>query len=325
MRALSLIGWLLGLALFAFLLLHSEGRPALAMVERLGWGLLLILAFHLLPLHLDVLAWRCLFPKPRPRAAQLLFIRWLGEGANSLLPIPHLGEALRARLASLLGQDGVAAGTAVMVDITIGLLTLLPFTALGLLLLALRHEATSELVIILVPLVLCGAALLLMQRLGLLGRLLTLARRVTGTRPMSERWSLVPRFDLALQAAYTPRPALLRSCLWRFAGWLVGAGEIWLALTLLGEPADIGDALILESLSQAARTVAFAIPGGLGVQDGVLILLATQIGLGGEIGLGLSLIKRCRELALGLPALAVGGLVLTRRRRGDAAAIGRRP
>jgi putative membrane protein len=310
MRALTLIGWLFGVALFAGLILRGDAAPALDMVARLGWWMLLILAFHLLPLYLDVLAWRCVFPKPRPGAAKLLVIRWLGEGANSLLPIPHLGEALRARLASTLEQDGVAASTAVLVDITIGLLTLVPFCLLGLLLLALRRAATEEIVLILVPLIVCGAALLLLQRTGLLARVLEMARRIGG----GARWSFVPQFERALESAYTPRPGLLRAYLWRFGGWIVGAGEIWLALLLLGEPADIGDAVILESLSQAARTVAFAIPGGLGVQDGALILLASQLGLGPEIGLGLSLIKRCRELALGIPALAVGGILLPRRR-----------
>ena len=319
MRALTLIGWLFGVALFAGLVLRSGAAPALDMVARLGWWLLLILLFHLAPLYLDVRAWRCVFPKPRPSAAKLLVIRWLGEGANSLLPIPYLGEALRARLAGTLEQDGVAAGAAVMVDITIGLLTLVPFASLGLLLLALRHEANAEIVIILLPLILCGVALFLLQRTGLLARLLRLARRIAGPEHAAGRWSFVPRFDLALKSAYTPRPALLRACLWHLTGWIVGAGEIWLALALLGEPAGVGDSLILESLSQAARTVAFAIPGGLGVQDGALILLAAQLGLGAEIGLGLSLVKRCRELALGIPALAVGGIELARGRRTDAA------
>ena len=314
MRVLTLIGWLLGVALFAWLLLRADAMPALDMVARLGWGLLLVLAFHLLPLYLDVIAWRYVFPKPRPSTRRLLLIRWLGEGANSLLPIPHLGEALRAKLAQSLARDGIASSTAVVVDVTVGLLTLVPFAMLGLVLLALRHEATSEMLFILVPLVACGAALLLMQRLGLLGRLFVLVRRLSRTQHLSERWSFVPRFDLALQSAYTPRPTLLRAVFWRLAGWLVGAGEIWLILVLLGRPAGIGDALILESLSQAARTVAFAIPGGLGVQDGAMILLASQLGLGAEVGLGLSLVKRCRELALGLPALAVGGLILSRGR-----------
>ncbi|HUC69490.1 MAG TPA: hypothetical protein VMA53_28990 [Stellaceae bacterium] len=69
---------------------------------------------------------------------------------------------------------------------------------------------------------------------------------------------------------------------------------------------------MLESLSQAARTAAFAISGGLGVQDGAL-LLAMQLGLGAEAGLALSLAKRCRELALGAPLLLTGYITAARR------------
>jgi len=70
---------------------------------------------------------------------------------------------------------------------------------------------------------------------------------------------------------------------------------------------------MLESLSQAARTAAFAISGGLSVQDGALLLLAMQLGLGAEAGLALSLAKRCRELALGAPLLLTGYITAARR------------
>ena len=93
------------------------------------------------------------------------------------------------------------------------------------------------------------------------------------------------------------------------AGWVAGAGEAWLALRLLGHPIGIAEAIALESLSQGARAAAFVIPGGLGVQDGSLMLLGLQLGLGAEAGLALSLVKRFRELALGLPALAAGYLL----------------
>jgi hypothetical protein len=55
------------------------------------------------------------------------------------------------------------------------------------------------------------------------------------------------------------------------------------------------------------------------VQDGALMLLATQLGLGGEMGLALSLAKRCRELVLGAPALATGYIIELRRRNAAAA------
>ena len=83
-------------------------------------------------------------------------------------------------------------------------------------------------------------------------------------------------------------------------GWLVGTGEVWLALQFLGHPVDWVDALLLESVGQAIRGAAFAIPGSLGVQEGGYLLLAPLVGLPPETALALSLAKRAREIALGL-------------------------
>jgi hypothetical protein len=63
------------------------------------------------------------------------------------------------------------------------------------------------------------------------------------------------------------------------------------------------DALMLESVGQAIRGAAFAIPGALGVQEGGYLLLGALVGLHAETGLALSLAKRARELLLGLPGL----------------------
>ncbi len=87
-------------------------------------------------------------------------------------------------------------------------------------------------------------------------------------------------------------------------GWLAGVGEVWLALYFLGHPVTLVEALILESLGQAVRSAGFAIPGALGVQEGGLLVLGALVGLPGEVAIGLSLVKRARELTLGLPGLA---------------------
>ena len=93
------------------------------------------------------------------------------------------------------------------------------------------------------------------------------------------------------------------SCAWRLAGWLVGAGEVWLALHFLGHPVTVAEALLLESLSQAVHSMAFLIPGAIGVQEGGFILLGQVIGLSPELALALSLVKRIRGLLIGVPAL----------------------
>jgi len=47
------------------------------------------------------------------------------------------------------------------------------------------------------------------------------------------------------------------------------------------------------------------VPGALGVQEGGCVVLSAALGIGPETGLALSLIKRVRELVLGVPALLV--------------------
>jgi hypothetical protein len=63
------------------------------------------------------------------------------------------------------------------------------------------------------------------------------------------------------------------------------------------------NALSLESLGQAIRGAAFAVPGALGVQEGGYLLLAPLAGLPPDMALALSLAKRAREIILGLPGL----------------------
>ena len=71
----------------------------------------------------------------------------------------------------------------------------------------------------------------------------------------------------------------------------------------MGSPVSWGDALVLESLGQAIRGAAFAIPGSLGVQEGGYLLLAPLASLAPEVALALSLGKRAREVLLAVPGL----------------------
>jgi uncharacterized membrane protein YbhN (UPF0104 family) len=73
----------------------------------------------------------------------------------------------------------------------------------------------------------------------------------------------------------------------------------------LGQPLGIVDALILESLSSGVRAAAFMLPWGLGALEGGFVMLGALFGLPADTALAISLTKRVRELALGLPGLFV--------------------
>ena len=79
--------------------------------------------------------------------------------------------------------------------------------------------------------------------------------------------------------------------------------EVWLILYLLGHPVSFAEAFILESLGQAARSAGFMVPGGIGIQEGGLLLIGAHLGLTPELALALSLGKRAREIVIGVPCL----------------------
>src|SRR5439155_1108955 len=106
------------------------------------------------------------------------------------------------------------------------------------------------------------------------------------------------------------RPGL---CLWTSISLIGGSGEIWIALYALNLHATFVNALILQSMVLTIRSAAFAVPGGLGVQEGGYLFVGNLLGIPGDAAFALSLIARVRELALGIPGLICWQLIEARR------------
>jgi uncharacterized membrane protein YbhN (UPF0104 family) len=87
--------------------------------------------------------------------------------------------------------------------------------------------------------------------------------------------------------------------------WLASAASAWLILRLMGETQTLWQVVALESLIFALRSTAFLIPGALGLQEAGYILLAPAFGIDPGTAIALSLIKRARDVAIGLPALLI--------------------
>ena len=87
------------------------------------------------------------------------------------------------------------------------------------------------------------------------------------------------------------------------AAWFATAAQSWLALRYMGAPLSFATVVAMESLISAIRSVAFAVPNALGVQEGGYVALAVVFGLPPEVALALSLLRRARDLAFGAPAL----------------------
>jgi uncharacterized membrane protein YbhN (UPF0104 family) len=85
--------------------------------------------------------------------------------------------------------------------------------------------------------------------------------------------------------------------------WTCRAAETYIALRLMGQEIGLLDAIMIEGLLGAARTVGFLLPAGLGIQEGALLLLCGWAGVPGHVALALALVKRARELGVCLPGL----------------------
>jgi uncharacterized membrane protein YbhN (UPF0104 family) len=129
----------------------------------------------------------------------------------------------------------------------------------------------------------------------------------------------------AIVALYNAPARLGWSVGYHLVSWLLGGLEVMIGLHLLGVSVDFREALIIESLGQAARAVGFAIPGSLGVQEGGFVLVCALFGISPQTAIELSLLKRIREVALGVPALIVWQVVEARRLVNRAVAEARVP
>jgi putative membrane protein len=210
------------------------------------------------------------------------------------------------RLAQL-GASTAEAASVITVSTTLQTLAQVLFALLGLAALGAHALSSVNEILWITGVSLVLAALTygfyLAQRRGLFGWLSRRVAKLGAGRDWSSLLSGADAVDLQVQALYREGPKVAASFLLSFVGWTVGTFEVWFALRLIGHPVDWIEALMLESLGQAIRGAAFAVPGALGVQEGGYLLLAPVVGLSPETALALSLIKRARELLLGVPGL----------------------
>jgi uncharacterized membrane protein YbhN (UPF0104 family) len=109
--------------------------------------------------------------------------------------------------------------------------------------------------------------------------------------------------DASMRALYRAPGPLVRACFYNSVSWLLGGVEVGLALHLLGHNVGFSEAMVIESLGQGLKAAGFAVPGAIGVAEGGYVVVCHLFGLAPEVAIALSLMKRVREVVLGVPAL----------------------
>lgn len=308
MKLAARIALIVGLGAMIALIAHEGAMSIVNLLSQAGWTLLWLVPLHALPLLLDAAGWRALIAAPTKLSA-LFWIATLRQAVNGLLPVANIGgEVVGVMLLARSGVGGTLAASSVIVEVLLTIVNQYLFVALGVgLLLWITHamQLTFGLLVGLAASTPVIALLIVLLRHGaVFERLQRLAGRLFG--PDLERSGVLQHgadVDAAIRMLLGAYTRLARALGWQFAGLIAEGLETWAALRFLGVPVGFSKALVLESLTQAARQFIFIVPAGLGVQELGLVAVGHVLGIGSDVAIALSLAKRMTRILFGVPAL----------------------
>ncbi|MBK6518372.1 MAG: flippase-like domain-containing protein [Polyangiaceae bacterium] len=328
-KALRVIGLVAGLALFGYTLRDLQPGQLRALLAELGPACLLILVPQAVGILFHTAAWRELLAALRGRATFFALggVYVEAEAIRMALPAgPAISETFSAwqvkhrfevpwtrSLASIAAKKAWVLCT---------------HAALFVLLLALGAAAFDRLAQgvpggFALGWVAGGMALALVST-GALTLVLLASRRagravvnvlaklpVARVRAWAEEQRARPE---AVAAASIGWKSHAISGLYLLGQWATEVLETWLILQLLGVPISLTEALVVELGGSLVRSLAFVVPGGLGVQDASYVSLLGGLGLGAPGSLAaFVLLKRTKDIFYVLFGLAIFALGKKRR------------
>lgn len=298
----------LGASLFFWLIQLAGIQRLLDTFYEIGWPLFLIFIPYFIVYLLDALGWQSTF-NLRPKRLgfyRLFLIRTAGESLNNTLPSASLGgEPVKALLLKRFNVDMAEASSSVIVAKTTMTIAQALFTLLGFgaLYISLEHSIALSgffpvaWIVFIVGVIGLGV-LVRLQQTGFTRPLV----RVVGvsklfTQILARYEKTLVALDVNLARFHSQAKAKFWvSSGWFFCGWMVGVFEVYFFGVIFGVPLSLIDALAIEALVTMLRTVAFLMPGNIGIQEGGIVLLFLAVGQTTFSGISFSLVRRLREL-----------------------------
>lgn len=311
MKRSAQIGLLVATAVGLIVATGSVGavgvRPVLSAMASIGWvGMGVFTAWSLGVLALLGGAWIAVAPgQPAERLALFAWARTTREAATDILPFSQLGGlVVGARTLAAAGVPEPVVYASMIVDMTTEMAAQLLFTLAGVavLLLVLTDAPVQR---GLVPLALGGLAAMagLMALFVFAQKPVLKLAGALGARLLPGSVAATETIRVTLDAIYREPRRVILAFLFNLAAWLASAAGAWIALGFMGSGVPLWAVLTIEALIFTLRSVAFAIPGALGVQEAAYVLVGPLFGLPPDHALALSLLKRGRDLLIGMPAL----------------------
>jgi putative membrane protein len=270
-----------------------------------GWGFAAYCAWQLATMIILGLAWRIVAPmKGGLRPLPFVWGRMVRDSAAACLPFSMIGGfVLGVRAAVLCGLDWSLATLSTIVDLTAEFLAEIAFAIAGLaelLARAANPALTRPFAVGLAAMLIAGAAVLRWWK-GAPALFARLGRRILGDRLAQHAKLEMPERELEEIYGHSGRMAAGTAT--HFLGWICKGAGNWIAFRLFGLHVDIMAALAIEALLHALLIPAFVVPGYAGVQEAAYAALGSLFGIPPEISIAVSLLRRARDLAIGIPIL----------------------
>ena len=296
---------LLGVAVAAGLVVWFDAGAVLASLAGVGWmGLAILLGWGGLTMCVLAGAWACVLPGPG--YGVLLRGRALRDAATTCLPFsPVGGYVLGARALTIQGVAWPTAAAGTVLDVGAEIMAQLLFALFGLAVLLLWAPGTALAGPIGLGLAVVMAAVVLVV---LIRRPIARVLQQGGIRLLGDWFGGAAGFAAMpdeLARLSRARTGLVLGLALHLTAWFITGMGTWISLRLLGWHGDVLPVLALEALLDALIAVAFFVPAAAGVQEAGYVALGAVFGVGPELALGVSLLRRGRDLVLGAPVLAL--------------------
>ncbi len=304
---LSIALAILGLAVDTALIAWFGAGLVFREVASIGpGGFALVCAWQMVLFASLGLAWWVLLPRPIPLRVTI-WGRMVRDSAGNCLPFSQVGGFVAgARATVLLDLPWTLAAASTAADIAAELLAQLVFVATGVAILASRHPGSKLVAPGLAGLgvgCVAAAGFVWAQRGGS-QRFAGIADRLLRALHLDAAGQIAG-IRAALDAIYAARRRFALCILLHVVNWLGTGVADWIAYNLLGAPIDLAAAIAIDALLHAALSVAVLVPGYAGVQEAVYAAVGTWFGQPPAISLAVSLLRRSRDIALGVPILLV--------------------
>ena len=318
MRFGVVLAGLLGAALAIGLIAWFGFGPILSAVAAIGWpGFGIFTLWQMATFILLGLGWFVVAPgEPPRRLASFVWARQVREGAADCLPFSPIGGlVVGVRAAVLGGVDSALAYASIAVDLVAEIAAQLVFVVLGT---GLLWGRLSRAALAADPLIFAVFAGLVLMVVGATTFIAVQRKGLVGLDRLIVRWlpkaaSHIQGVHEAIAAIYKHPGRIAVSIALHVAAWFSTSVGSWIALHFMGVRLPLLSVLAVESLVSAMKSAAFVVPNAAGVQEGGFAVVGVMFGMTPETAIALSLLRRARDIALGVPTLLAWQVIEGRR------------